>query len=303
MQFGVCIPHYGLEQRREGVVELVQRVEEMGYDSVWVSDHVILPVKPSTPYPYSHLGGGLPSADSPWLEPLTTLAFLAGVTRGVKLGTSVCVLPYRNPVMNAKVLASIDVLSGGRLILGVGSGWLREEAAALGVPFDRRGKRTAEHIQVLKALWTMEEPEFKGEFYSVADIRCEPKPVQKPHPPVWVGGHEPAALRRAGVLGDGWHAYRLTPGELASRWQTVQAAAREAGRDPSRLVLSLRTGLSITDEPQPPGRSLVGPRDQILNGLREYQGVGVSHILFDVSLRHGMETLQRFAEEVLPEFR
>jgi len=302
VQFGVSLPHYGQSQDGESLAGYAQTVEEMGYDSIWVSDHIVLPTKRVTPYIYRDLGGDMPAPEVPWLDPMTTLAFLAGVTRRVKLGISVCVLPYRNPVLNAKATASLDVLSGGRLILGVGAGWLPEEAAALGMPFDHRGIRTDEHIQVLRALWTEDEPYFQGRFYKVADLRCEPKPVQKPHLPLWVGGHEPPALRRAGRLGDGWHAYRFLPEELAPRWEVVRATAKGAGRDPSRLALSLRTALRITDEVVEGQHALFGTPDQIRSRLRRYEEVGVSHILLDVSLKRWQETLARFADEIRPEF-
>lgn len=302
MQFGVSLPHYGQRHDGESLARYAQTVEEMGYDSLWVSDHIVLPTKRVTPYVYRDLGGDMPPPDIPWLDPMTTLTFLAGVTRRVKLGISVCVLPYRNPVLNAKATASLDVLSGGRLILGVGSGWLPEEAEALGVPFDHRGLRTDEHIQVLKALWTEDEPRFQGRFYRVADLRCEPKPRQQPHPPIWVGGHEPPALKRAGSLGDGWHAYRLWPEELAPRWQEVRTAAKEAGRDPSGLVLSLRTALRINDEAAEGQHALFGNADHIRRLLRQYEELGVSHMVFDVSHRYGLETLERFANEIRAEF-
>lgn len=302
MQFGAAVPHFG-GQIYDGktLTDFAHRMEDLGYDSLWVSDHIVLPAGEATPYPYSDLGGALPSADTPWLDPIETLTYLTAVTRKVKLGTSICVLPYRNPVLNAKSLSTIDVLSHGRLIFGVGAGWLKEEAAAIGVPFDHRGQRTNEHIQMLKALWTQKEPRFQGKFYSISDVRFEPKPAQKPHPPIWVGGHEAPALHRAGALGDGWHAYRLDPDDLAPRWQTVQAAAKKAGRDPSKLTLSFRTGLKITDE-RGGGPGLVGSADFIKKQLRRYQEVGVSHMLFDVSFRRGMETLERFAREIKDDF-
>ena len=238
MQFGVHLPHIGPWHDGDTLRRFALAVEEMGYDSVWVSDHIVFPLGYESRYPYAE-GGQFPLPPVvPWLEPVTTLTFVAGATSRVKLGTSILVLPYRNPVLNAKQLGNLQTVSGGRLIVGAGAGWMREEAEALGMPWDERGARTDEHIQVLRALWTEEDPKFEGRFYRVTGLRCEPRPAMPP--PVWVGGHEPPALRRAARLGDGWHAYRLTPDELARaggrcrRWRGRRAATRT--RSPYRCA-------------------------------------------------------------------
>ncbi len=201
MEFGVHLPHIGPWHDGDTLRRFAVGVEEMGYDSVWVSDHIVFPLGVESRYPYADSGDFPLPAAVPWLEPVTTLTFVAGVTSRVRLGTSILVLPYRNPVVNAKALGNLAVLSGDRLIVGVGAGWLREEAEALGMPWDERGRRTDEHIEVLRALWRQEAPEFEGKFYRVKGVRCEPRPAQAP--PVWVGGHEPPSLRRAARLGDG----------------------------------------------------------------------------------------------------
>ncbi len=240
----------------------------------------------------------------PWLEPVTTLTYVAGVTSRVSLGTSVQVLPYRNPVINAKQLANLAMLSGGRLIAGVGAGWLQEEAEAIGMPWDERGARTDEHIEVLRAIWTQEEPKFEGRFYRVEGVRCEPRP--SPAPPIWVGGHEAPSLRRAARLGDGWHAYCLAPNDLTEGWRRVQSMAREAGRDPEELTLSVRVPLSITEAPSDTPVPLVGSVEQIGEWLRQYQKIGVAHMVFEPPIMAGIDgalaAMERFAKELRGEF-
>lgn len=304
MKFGAHLLHISAQYSPEDIVHFAQAVEQMGYDSVWASDHIVFPTgEVESRYPYRETGRFPLPPDTPWLECVTTLAFVAGATSRVYLGTTVMVLPYRNPVLNAKMLGTLQVLSNNRLILGAGAGWMREEAEALGMPWDHRGQRTDEHIQVLRAIWTQEEPRFEGRFYRIAGVRCEPRPTVPP--PIWIGGHERAGLRRAGVLGDGWHAAFHPPEDLASRWQTVQQFAREAGRDPASLTLSVRLPIRIRNQPEE-GPPLVGSVDQIKRWLQEYQRLGVQHVLLEPSLRQGveaaLEVLDRFAREVRPEF-
>lgn len=304
MQFGVHLPHIGPWHDGATMRRFALAIEEMGYDSVWVSDHIVFPVGFESKYPYADTGDFPVPPSVPWLEPVTTLTYVAGVTSRVRLGTSVQVLPYRNPVMNAKQLANLAMLSGGRLIVGVGAGWLREEAEAMGMPWDERGQRTDEHIEVLRALWTQENPKFEGRFYRVEGVRCEPRP--SPAPPIWVGGHEAPSLRRAARLGDGWHAYCLGPDDLAEGWRKVQSLAREAGRDPEELTLSVRVPLSIMDAPSDKPVPLVGGTDQIGEWLRQYQEIGVAHMVFEPPIMAGIDaalaTMERFAKELRGEF-
>jgi alkanesulfonate monooxygenase SsuD/methylene tetrahydromethanopterin reductase-like flavin-dependent oxidoreductase (luciferase family) len=200
------------------------------------------------------------------------------------------------------------------VILGVGVGWMREEFQALNLTtFEDRGAATDEYIEVLRALWTKEWPSYKGRFYSMDEVRFFPKPVQKPHPPIWVGGHTKAAIRRAARLGDGWHPIGLrppaglTPEEYAKAAADLRSQAREAGRDPKAITLSFRAPIKFTEGAAPGARTpFIGPRDQILEDIRAYQRLGVSHLIFDFagsSVHAIVEQLHRFAEEVRPEFR
>jgi alkanesulfonate monooxygenase SsuD/methylene tetrahydromethanopterin reductase-like flavin-dependent oxidoreductase (luciferase family) len=200
------------------------------------------------------------------------------------------------------------------VILGVGVGWMREEFQALNLTtFEDRGAATDEYIEVLRALWTREWPSYKGRFYSMDEVRFFPKPVQKPHPPIWIGGHTKAAIRRAARLGDGWHPIGLrppaglSPEEYAKAAADLRSQAREAGRDPKGITLSFRAPIKFTEGAAPGARvPFIGPRDQILEDIRAYQRLGVSHLIFDFagsSVDAIVEQLHRFAEEVRPEFR
>src|SRR5215470_7471902 len=198
MEFGICIPHYGKAINVPKIIENVQYAEKLSFDSVWVTDHIIVPQTMDLIY-----------RDN-MLEPVTLLSHLAGLVPRVKLGTSVLIHPYRNPVVLAKMLATIDQLSGGRLIVGVGGGWMTEEFAALGTPFPARGKVSDECLRLMRATWSQTTVSFSGQYTSFQDMQVSPLPVQQPLP-IWVGGVTPRARRRAAELGDGWHATSLTP--------------------------------------------------------------------------------------------
>ena len=208
--------------------------------------------------------------------------------------------------MNAKTLAAVDVLSGGRLICGVGAGWMREEAEAMGMPFDDRGIRTDEHIELLKALWTQDEASYDGKHYKVPPSRIEPRPVQKPHPPIWVGGHEPPALRRAARYGDGWHAYRLNVDEFAENAGYVRKKAGEQGRDSSSITMSVRAPLILSDKSLGIDRAFSGTDDDVKQQLRAFTEVGVEYVVFEPPLMEGIdrsiEVCERFATKIAPEF-
>lgn len=200
MRYGFYLPTRGPTATRDGVLALAREGERLGLHSAMIADHIVFPVESESAYPYTldrkHPSGG----DA--LETFSILGVVAGATERLRLVTSVLVLPYRNPVLTAKMVASLDVLSGGRVTLGVGVGWLKEEFEALDSPdFERRGAVTDEWIAIFKQLWTQSPASFIGQFYDYADIRCEPLPLQKPHPPIWVGGHSRAALRRTAMAG------------------------------------------------------------------------------------------------------
>jgi probable F420-dependent oxidoreductase len=292
MEIGIHLPQIGPLANREGITAFAQLAEELGFDSLWVSDHVIVPRSLDSKYPYSRDGSFPVPPDFPFLEPLAVLLFAAGVTTKAKLGTTILVIPMRNPIVTAKMLSTLDVVSNGRLILGVGAGWMGEEFRALGVPFDDRGPRTSEYIELYKALWTEENPSFHGKFWDVENIGFAPKGVQKPHPPIWVGGHGKPALRRAGRLADAWHAIGL-PAEVVKRdYEEVLRHAKEAGRDPASVGLTMRTRVRLDDDVQP-----------AIDTLKSYAAIGVSHVVLEVftlDLDRARAAMQRLANDVRP---
>src|SRR5690348_4148225 len=225
MQIGVHVPTtVAPGVTREALVSFAREAEARDFASLWVSDHIVIPTTTDADYP----GGGrrFPIApETPYLEPVAMLSALAMITTKARLGCSVFILGHRHPVVMAKMLASIDALSGGRLICGVGVGWWKEELEILGVPFHARGRQADEAIRVFKALWTMDNPAFEGEFFRFRDIGFAPKPVQKPHPPIWVGGDSPGAFRRVVALGDGWHATSKTPAQFKEALGRLSTAA------------------------------------------------------------------------------
>ena len=236
MEFGVHLPQVGPFASPEAIVGVARKAEDLGYHSLWVSDHIITPRRLDSPYP----GGRYPvQPEWPFLEPVSTLLFAAAVTRRVRLGTSVLVITQRQPVVLAKELATLDVLSGGRIIFGAGAGWMKEEFQALNVPIADHGPRMAEYLEVIRRCWTEDDPSFDGRFYKLGDVGFYPKPVQKPHPPIWIGGWADGALRRAARYGDAWHAMG-PPEALAERYAKVKQYAREYGRDPDSIALTLR---------------------------------------------------------------
>lgn len=302
MDWGVHLPHLGRKVDRETIVGFAKELERLGCHSAWVSDHIAWPADIASKYPYDAEGAFGPTPDMGWLDPLGTLTFVAGCTEKLRLGTSVMIVPYRPPVQTAKQLATLDVLSGGRTILGVGVGWMAEEAAILGMPWDKRGKRTDEQLAIFRALWSERDPSFKGEFYEFPTVGFEPKPVQDPLP-IWVGGSTPAAFRRVARFGQAFHAAFTPQPELAEQFAAVRAECEKAGRDPSELTFSLRVFLDPAAMMEP-AKSVAGSKDQMLETVAGLKALGVSHILLDPAARGGvpgrLDAVRAFMEEVAP---
>jgi probable F420-dependent oxidoreductase len=250
MQFAAVLPSFGPPAREPSVQhrlrDVAEAADDLGYDVVFTAEHLVFPQHIRTPYPY---GGRFPFAvTDPVLDATVTLAWVAALTKHVRLGASVMVLPYHEPVALAKALATIDVLSGGRLLVGVASGWLREEFDLLGVPFRERGARTDEYLGALRALWSEERVTFRGRFVRLEEAAFFPKPLQRPHPPIWIGGGSAAAFRRVARFGDGWLAVPRSPTELAADVATIRREAEAAGRDPSRIGVAASGGARSVDE-------------------------------------------------------
>jgi probable F420-dependent oxidoreductase len=237
MKFGLRYASLGKYGNGPAAVELAQAAEAAGFDSIWTVEHVIVPAAYESRYPYSasgKMGSGL--EDFPIVDPLIWLAYVASATRTIKLGTAILILPQRNPVVTAKAVASLDHLAGGgRVLLGIGVGWLAEEFAALGVPFEDRGARTDEYVAAMRALWSQERASFQGRFVSFTDVFCRPRPAGG-RVPIIVGGDTKAAARRAGRLGDGYFPARGAPADLLAE---MRRAAVEARRDPDAIEVTL----------------------------------------------------------------
>ncbi len=239
MDVGVFVPLGNGNASPEILRAVGRETEERGFESIWVPEHVVLFDEYSSAYPYSADGKFPGGPDSGMLEPLQALTFLAAITDRVRLGTGICLVPQRNPVYTAKAVTDLDSLSGGRVDFGVGVGWLKEEFEAVAMPFEKRGQRTDEHLQVMKSLWCDEVSEYHGELYNLDPCRMYPKPIQTPHPPIHVGGESDAAMRRVARHAQGWFSFNRLPADLPEPLGRLDAALAEEGRTRSDVVLSV----------------------------------------------------------------
>jgi probable F420-dependent oxidoreductase len=309
VQFGVCLPNFpfGVQPSTDAIVAVAQAAERLQYDSVWVSDHVLVPEDRSR---YGQL-----------YEVLTTLAYVAARTERIRLGVSVLVLPQRHAVLVAKQIATLDNLSGGRVILGVGAGWMQGEFDNLGADFHRRGRHTDEALRVLKTLWQEEQPQFAGEFYRFRHVLFGPRPVQPGGPPIWIGGNSEPALRRAVTLADGWHADDVPLEQLRAVSQQLQARAQAHGRTVTislRRTVDLRPAAAAMGRLATPGGGggiqggqwpgsstgvLTGTLEEINATLRQVAVLGVSHFVCQFEHATQAEHLAQiavFAQECMP---
>jgi probable F420-dependent oxidoreductase len=239
MDIGLFAPLGNGNASAEILRALGREAEDRGFESIWVAEHVVLFDDYSSRYPYAADGRFPAGGDAGLLEPFTALTYLAAVTDRIRLGSGICLVPQRNPVYTAKQVVDLDCLSGGRIDFGVGVGWLREEFEAVGVPFAQRGARTDEYLQVMRSLWTDEVSSFAGEHYTLPACRMYPKPVQRPHPPIHVGGESMAAMRRAARHGDGWYSFNRLPHQLDEPLQRLDAMLAEEGRSREDLQLTV----------------------------------------------------------------
>ena len=313
MEFGFYLPNSGEGAMPDALASIAGLGDRLGFYCMVAPDHILMPRQVESVYPYSVTGSILAGGNSgagEWPEQITTLAYLAGVTENIRLVTSVMIVPYRNPLLCAKMLATLDMLSKGRLIVGAGVGWMEEEFELLDAPpFAERGAATDEYLQAFIELWTADNPSFEGKHVRFSDIIFLPKPVQTPHPPIWIGGQSRAALRRAARLGNAWHpvgaipAAPLEPEELAENLAYMRRHAERAGRDPAEIQVSMKAPLydAATDEAGG-RRRFSGSPDAVLEDIHAYAQVGVTHLIFDFrSPRHAEteERMERFAEAVM----
>jgi probable F420-dependent oxidoreductase len=312
MKIGIQPANSGRNAAPELLTETAELAEELGFDSLLITDHIVLPVEYSSPYPYHPSGRMAAGPDDRFFEPLSLIGYLAGRTRRIRLGTSVLIGPYRNPVVTARYLACLDVLSGGRLVIGLGAGWMAEEFAAVGAPpFEERGAVTDEVIEVYRRIWRDQPASFSGRFFSFPPVGALPKPLQPGGIPILIGGDSRPAIRRAARLGDGWQPFKLTPEDLAGRLAYLREQAKAHARDLDRFIVSLRLGLRLTAGPtarraaEEPWKTLVGTPDQVAADLAVYQQLGVSEVVFDFRTctpDETHETLHLAAEGLLPRF-
>jgi probable F420-dependent oxidoreductase len=300
VRFGVTIPNnWGIADPGQ-VLAMGPLAESLGYDSVWVMDHLL-----NSGYIRERLD------DRPYYHPLATLSYLAATTRRVSLGTSVMVLPYHNPVELAKYAATLDQMSGGRLILGVGAGAMTQEFDALGVPFRQRGALTNECMAIMKELWTSPDPSYRSERWNLAGFKFAPKPAQRPSIPLWVGGSSAGALRRAATLGDGWHPTGMSAEAFEAGRREVRAQAAAAGRDPANLAMSIRVEVEVDGKPSSQrvaGRArLAGDSpEQMIAGIRAYERAGVEHVVLALNsgdMARITALMVDIAQKVIPQCR
>lgn len=311
MRFSFYLPTREPMSSPEAITAIVQRAEQLGFDSAMIGDHVVFPVKVDSHYPHTASGAFPGGGDA--LELFSLMAFVAARTTRLRLTSSVLILPQRNPLVSAKALATIDHLSGGRLTAGIGVGWMREELEALGVAsFAKRGRIADEYLQILKLAWTTDPASFEGKYYRFAPLHCLPLPVQKPHPPIWIGGVSPPALRRVARFGDGWHPVGgnprvpLPPEEFLPMRDRVFRLLEAEGRDPSSLTISYKVPTSdptlhafyAKHAARPP---FSGSVEQVVEDVIAYGKLGIHELGFDPrmhSLEASLERMDRFGEVI-----
>ena len=292
MQIGVSLcNNWGVEDV-QSIIQLARKAEELGFASVWVHDHVF-----NAAHVFRRIG------QKPYYEPLTLLSYVAACTQRVGLGTSVLVLPYHNPLRLAKIAATLDVLSGGRLILGVGVGGVPQESEALGSPYAERGAITDEAIAIMKELWTQEEPRFAGKYYCFSSMPFSPKPLQQPHIPILIGGNSRAAIRRAVRLGNGWHPFAISLETLRQGIHYLREHAQHSGRDVTEIPVSFSIPLG---NPTARGEALGSEPQAIVEKIQAFASMGVQTLVITGNTGNIAETLpamDMLAREVLPAFQ
>ncbi len=293
MKFGICLP-IRRDTSVDFNVQLGKTAEDLGFDSVWASDHVVIP---------DNVAGRFSKV---FYDPLIILAAIASGTREIKVGTSVIILPYRNPVVLAKSLSTLDNLSGGRLIFGLAAGWLEDEFNALGVSYDKRGVLTDEYLESIIELWGNDDPVYEGDYLTFRHVCFYPKPVQTPYPPIWIGGSGEKVLNRCARYGNCWHPTWLGPGEMKEKIGRIKSIAYDIGRDPGELMFSVRNRIET-----PKGEGTYGGEDagkdsmfvfsgtfgDIREQVESYRDAGVSYVVFDPVSESDSENI-KVAEDI-----
>src|SRR5882672_6898415 len=291
MKIGFGLPNIGPLGSSENVLKVAERAEALGYDSLWTIERLLWPVKPQTPYPAT-ADGSLPEGYKHSLDPLDTLTFAAARTKKVALGTSVLDMPYYNPVTLARRLTTIDVLSNGRLRVGLGLGWSQDEMDATNANMKQRGAMADEFLQVLMAIWTTNPVKYAGKFFRVPESYINQKPVQKPHPPIYLAAFAPPALKRLAAMADGWNPVMIPVAGMADMFGAAKQMAKEAGRDPSSLAMIVRANVHITDKPLGADRGIfVGTLEQIREDAQACAKIGAHELIYDVTFEKQAQTI------------
>ena len=318
MRFGVAIGNLGAFGDPAGVdacIEVAQAADQLGYDSVWTNDHIVVPTNIESRYPYNETGIFPASPTVRCYEPLVMMSALAAATENAQIGCSVLVIPYRHPAVTAKMLAAADRISGGRIVLGAGVGWMREEFEALNLPpehFEHRGSVTNEYLRAMKEMWTNSGPSsFHGEYVQFQNVGAYPKPAQQGGIPIVVGGNGINAWRRASRWGDGYHAAFQSVESLAYEVEGVREACRRDRRDPDELEISMLAGIRLTDEAWPDAERplLCGTPDDIAADLLDLGKVGLEHLIAtptvsaETQLQRVLGGIETMAAEILPAYQ
>ncbi|PPR23381.1 MAG: Pyrimidine monooxygenase RutA [Alphaproteobacteria bacterium MarineAlpha10_Bin2] len=317
MEFGFNVPNSGILANPGDIKTISQRGEELGFTILAIPDHIVFPRSISSRYPYSADGAFTfaPNFEGDFLEPLALMAHLAAITTKARILTSVMVVPYRDPILTAKLVSTIDVMSGGRVTLGCGAGWMEEEFVAVNAPpFKERGKVTDEYIKAFRELWSADNPTFKGDYTEFSDIFFAPKPVQSPHPPIWIGGESMPAIRRTARLGDAWYPIGCNPHhpldtieKFSARLDTLKAEAEKIDRDPATIDLAFWAVWFGGDTPTmlESGERMVltGSAEDIAGDIKAFEALGVRHVLFNflgATLEDSLANMEGFAADVMP---
>lgn len=309
MRYGFYLPTRGPLANRQDLSAILSMAERLGFASVMVADHVILPTKIKSAYPYTIKGNFVSEAEC--FEQLAMMSFVAGRSEKLRIVSSVMIVPHRNPVFNAKAIATIDVLSGGRVTVGIGVGWMEEEFKALATAdFKHRGAVTDEYVAIFKKLWTGKPVSHQGRFYAFDEVVAQPKPIQENGPPIWIGGHSAPALRRVARFGDGWHpvgataASPLPPEEMRQKLGEIERMMQAEGRDFSKLEISYKA--PIYDGGVPPKgekrRLFTGGADAALEDIAVFESLGVDELVFDFrapSIAECLERMHQFGKDII----
>ncbi len=295
MRLGFFLPQLGPAASVDNIVRVAKRAEELGYGSVWVTERLLYPLKPQTPYAGTP-DGSLPDVYKKVFDPLATLTFVAAKTSRIRIGTSVLDMPFYHPLMLGRRLTAIDVLSGGRLTVGFGQGWSKDEHAAMNASMKDRGARADEFLEVLKTVWTKDQVEFHGKFFNIPTSIIELKPAQKPHPPIYLAAFSPSALRRVAKYADGWHPVGM-PNIDALRGMTeqIRSMTNEFGRDPKDIDVIFRANFVLSDKPMGAERYLgSGSTEEIKEDIAAVKALGVSEMCFDPTFSPDGESVDGF---------